>query len=518
MADFVTVLQRAVENLEDNNEQARRALYEKAKSALMGQLRALDPPPSQEELDRQSAELDTAIEQVEAGFAVPKSDSREDGSGGYDTAASSTDQEIPDPTSESSAQTPHGEPSESNPEAESLADFRAAVAETTGLGAATSAAARTARENYSAFESDTFDTEHTGPVASDSREWEGTDDPYGATTLASDRPDPTDDTHRPAAQVGAAASNSPRARQSDSDEMGFDATRSPEPFPEEYDDVADRGAGLAVWIIVILMIVGIAGVGFWQRDALVEVAASFGGGQEESVPASGEAPMDDRVPTVPDDADGIAEAPDVPSEDPPAAGEDVAGEGVVDPGAATLPDEATRIAQAMLVEEGQGESTNSLEGSVNWSLLDDPEAPEGASKVIRGTVEIPEREMSLTLAIRRNTDPDLPATHTVELLFDMPEDFPGGGIAGVAGLVMKANPQSTGQPLVGAVVPVTDSFYLLGLSESEFDQARNIEEMKRRDFIDVPLAYADESRAILSIAKGESGNEVFAEAFEAWGQ
>ena len=41
--------------------------------------------------------------------------------------------------------------------------------------------------------------------------------------------------------------------------------------------------------------------------------------------------------------------------------------------------------------------------------------------------------------------------------------------------------------------------------------------MKRRDFIDLPLAYEDGSRAVLSIAKGETGGQVFREAFQAWG-
>ncbi len=205
-------------------------------------------------------------------------------------------------------------------------------------------------------------------------------------------------------------------------------------------------------------------------------------------------------------------APQQPQEQvvPPAASEEQP----------TLTDQPTppgASAQALLIEEASGGSgsANTLGGSVQWELADEDGA-QGPGKVISGTVTVPDRNLSLMITIRRNTDPDLPASHTVELVFDLPKDFPGGGIANVPGMIMKATPRSTGQPLVGAVVPVTDNFFLVGLSEGDLDRERNVSELKSRDFIDIPLVYENGGRAVLSIAKGEEGQQVFSQAFEAW--
>ena len=120
-----------------------------------------------------------------------------------------------------------------------------------------------------------------------------------------------------------------------------------------------------------------------------------------------------------------------------------------------------RTAQALLVEEAGGENgaTSTLGGSVDWALLDDHDTAGGPEKVIRGTVRIPDKGLALALAIRRNSDADLPASHTIEILFDLPADFENQGVRGVPGLIMKATPQSQGQPLIGAVVPVTENFF-----------------------------------------------------------
>jgi hypothetical protein len=37
----------------------------------------------------------------------------------------------------------------------------------------------------------------------------------------------------------------------------------------------------------------------------------------------------------------------------------------------------------------------------------------------------------MTWSLRRNTDKGLPATHTVEIMFKLPADFPSGGISNV---------------------------------------------------------------------------------------
>ena len=88
-------------------------------------------------------------------------------------------------------------------------------------------------------------------------------------------------------------------------------------------------------------------------------------------------------------------------------------------------------------------------------------APELA---IRADVEIPERHMRMTWSLRRNTDKALPASHTIEIMFTLPADFPEGGIGNVPGVLMKQDEQARGVPLAGLAVKVTNGYFLIGLS------------------------------------------------------
>ena len=51
-----------------------------------------------------------------------------------------------------------------------------------------------------------------------------------------------------------------------------------------------------------------------------------------------------------------------------------------------------------------------------------------AELAIRADVEIPDRKLAMTWSLRRNTDPSLPASHTVEIMFRLPQDFPPAAV------------------------------------------------------------------------------------------
>jgi hypothetical protein len=124
----------------------------------------------------------------------------------------------------------------------------------------------------------------------------------------------------------------------------------------------------------------------------------------------------------------------------------------------------------------------------------------------------------MTMSFRRNTDSSLPASHTAELTFILPPDFPGGGVSNVPGILMKSNEQARGTPLAGLAVKVTDGFFLVGLSNVEADRARNIQLLKERSWFDIPLVYTNQRRAIIAIEKGAPGERAFDEAFATWGE
>jgi hypothetical protein len=158
-------------------------------------------------------------------------------------------------------------------------------------------------------------------------------------------------------------------------------------------------------------------------------------------------------------------------------------------------------------------------GSVVWRT--EPIKATGNQKAdisVRADIDIPDRKFKMTMSFRRNTDTSLPASHTAELTFILPPDFPGGGIANVPGILMKSNEQARGTPLSGLAVKVTDGFFLVGLSNVEGDRARNIQLLKERSWFDVPLVYTNQRRAIIAIEKGAPGERAFNDAFAAWGE
>ncbi|MEX0627148.1 MAG: hypothetical protein WD230_00790, partial [Cucumibacter sp.] len=65
MADYKELLRRAIEALAESNGAARRQVYEKARSALVAQLRAIQPPLPAREITQHRLKLEDCIRQVE---------------------------------------------------------------------------------------------------------------------------------------------------------------------------------------------------------------------------------------------------------------------------------------------------------------------------------------------------------------------------------------------------------------------------------------------------------------------
>jgi len=138
--------------------------------------------------------------------------------------------------------------------------------------------------------------------------------------------------------------------------------------------------------------------------------------------------------------------------------------------------------------------------------------------VVRAEIEIPEQKVSVRWSLRRNDDKQLPASHTVEIVFSLPPDFAHGGISNIPGVLMKQGETTRGVPLNGVAVKVTTNFFLIGLSSVDADMQRNVQLLKERSWFDIPVVYGDGKRAIIAIEKGTPGERAFTDAFAAWGQ
>ena len=175
--------------------------------------------------------------------------------------------------------------------------------------------------------------------------------------------------------------------------------------------------------------------------------------------------------------------------------------------------------RAVLYEEDPSNPTGQqFAGSVVWrteSIKTDGKPEELAA---RADVDIPSRGLRMTMSLRRNLDPSLPASHVINLTFAVPADFNGGGVANVPGVLMKSNQQAQGVPLAGLAVKVTDGFFLVGLASAALDRERNVKQLLERSWFDIPIVYGNQRRAILAIDKGEAGEQVFKTVLTTWGQ
>ena len=72
--------------------------------------------------------------------------------------------------------------------------------------------------------------------------------------------------------------------------------------------------------------------------------------------------------------------------------------------------------------------------------------------------------------------------------------------------------------IADAVAKVSDSLFWLALSGLDQDVSRNIQLLKERPWIDIPIRYGNRRRAILTFEKGAPGERAFNDAFAAWGE
>lgn len=215
---------------------------------------------------------------------------------------------------------------------------------------------------------------------------------------------------------------------------------------------------------------------------------------------------------------GAAEAPT------PVAGEEAASPQAENPEVAAVDpaaDATPAVAQKAVFYQERTETTSGTQegGNVVWSVVNEPpsegQPPEPA---IRAVAEVPDQNLKMTMTIRRNADPTLPASHVIELLFNTPANFSGGGVANVQRLALKATEQARGEPLIGVAGKISDGFFIIALNNLEQAMQSNLSLLKSEQWIDIPIAYETGRRALMSIEKGIPGDRVFKEALDAWSE
>src|SRR2546429_4425806 len=88
MADYYPLIARAIAGLDPNAPgESRRALYERARTALIAQLRSVQPPLSESEITRERLSLEEAVRKVESEAAQRAREASRPGGGGGSSGA-----------------------------------------------------------------------------------------------------------------------------------------------------------------------------------------------------------------------------------------------------------------------------------------------------------------------------------------------------------------------------------------------------------------------------------------------
>jgi hypothetical protein len=488
MADYYPLIARAIAGLDPSAPgESRRALYERARAALIAQLRGVDPPLSESEITRERLALEEAVRKVESEAAQRARDTtaRGGGGGGGDRARAgdafrattrpgAKPGEAPPRSRSPARQEERGERSlrpdaavprrgADNNTAPAMRGFRDIAADADDLGRAAAQASRSARKTYANVPSPSPEFDRVEPGMEN--RGADPDQPYSydESVEEAERYAPPALASRPRAPTN----GEPKKR-----------VRTGAVFPFK--------SAIAVGVVLILVGAGI----LWGKSVVTSISSLF-----KPSPAVVEAPKDTSPLSKPKIPDRV--------------------------GQPSSTEQTAPVAQRVVLydEDPSDPKGKQYVGSVIWRT-EQVKAASGQKPdlSVRADIEIPDRKFKMTMSFRRNTDTSLPASHTAELTFVLPSDFTGGGVGNVPGILMKSNEQARGTPLAGLAVKVTDGFFLVGLSNVDADRARNLQLLKERSWFDVPLVYVNQRRAIIAIEKGAPGERAFNDAFGAWGE
>ena len=539
MADYYPLIARAIAGLDPSAPgESRRALYERARAALIAQLRGVDPPLSESEITRERLSLEEAVRKVESEAAQRARDATRSGAGGNGDRARAGDafrattrpparpaEPAPTPTDASQSPAPPSRPrppsappsrNERPPLGQEDRQPRSLRPEPPSQRPQPpqpqvpmpEPALPPTRERTGAPRRGPDNTPPQAPGMRGFRDIAADADDLGRAAAQASRaarktyanvpsPSPEFDRLEPSMENRGADADAPYSYDESVEEAERYAPAPQAPRPRvaaerEPKKRARSGAVFpfksAIAVGVVLILVGAAIL--WGKSLVTSVGGLF-----KPSPTVVEAPKDASPLAKPKIPDRV--------------------------GQPSSTDQVAPVAQKVVLydEDPADPKGKQYVGSVIWRT--EPvkaAAGQPADIAVRADIEIPDRKFKMTMSFRRNTDTSLPASHTAELTFILPPDFAGGGVSNVPGILMKSNEQARGTPLAGLAVKVTDGFFLVGLSNVDADRQRNIQLLKERSWFDVPLVYVNQRRAIIAIEKGAPGERAFNDAFAAWGE
>jgi hypothetical protein len=151
-------------------------------------------------------------------------------------------------------------------------------------------------------------------------------------------------------------------------------------------------------------------------------------------------------------------------------------------------------------------------GTVLWRI----DRTNGGPPSLVADIDVPDARFKATVRISKNTDPRLPASHTIDLRFTTAPDGEVADVKEIDTLQMRAEDRPAGEPLSGIPAAITTNYFLIGLSGSDSAQTRNLELMRNRGWFDLPMLLVNGKIAKITFEKGPTGERMLNEVLAAW--
>ena len=578
MADYHSLLMRAVANLPNAGTPATRgALYGRARKALLEQLRSLRPPLPESDIAREEKALDAAIAEIERQYGGSQDDDPPPappapamasapaagkpglapGPQGAPPSAppqGAAVQRPPAPSFAAPARPPSPSPSGPAPSAsvQAAAVQRPAPSprsqpQASGAPAGKSGAVAPAvSASPSPARSQTAAAAVNPPLsygprpgrAAPSVGARGGKDESLPGVAALDparavRPSRTDDAHASGAPPVVATRSDELVQSAEAPEVAAEIDRpglTARPELEVQRPVAP-GADVAkpkrwLWIaaaVLLGVVLAVAGAAILMRQKPQDLAIK--------PPVEAAKPAEPQPPAK--IAERVEPAPAAPASPPAPTAEPKAdqsnAQGAATPASAAAPasppaetptapaaqtPSAGRAAMLVASADNPQKPVVSL-GSTVWSLI--PPAPnQPATVAVKAEADIPDLKMHATMTLRKNTDPTLQATHTIDLKFSFAPGAPITGFKDVGLPQMRKEDSTAAEALTSVKVKISDTYFLIALAKGETDTARNLDLMKTRSWFDFPLLLNDNRIAKVVFQKSPEGQAMLEKAFEAW--
>jgi hypothetical protein len=259
------------------------------------------------------------------------------------------------------------------------------------------------------------------------------------------------------------------------------------------------GGGIALGIAAIA-----ATAYYVNREPSVFVQAPQGG-QQTTAPAAGGPKISER-----------AGAPSQQVPPPAPTGQPGSGQ----PGFGQPPHGGIAVAQRAVLYIEPPEATQpprALVGRVAWRVeAQNPGQGQPLETVIRADIEIAEAGLNLVFTIRRNTDAAFPASHILGMRFQRVTDDGNGAVREAGVPQFKTEENERGAPLSAITNALGENLFVSALSRVPVEVERNLELIRTRNWIDIPVRFASGRRGIIAFEKGPSGDLRIAEGFDSW--